>query len=122
MGRMVEEEDDEIYHEGVLLEREEAGDRLMEFWKGVLGNEYFNTEGVWSREMRDELMGIYEAEMERLWWDNEIDEFGNREIMPMAKPILTEGLLMDNLRKAGSGKVAGPSKLKNEMFGVIVRE
>ena len=76
----------------------------------MLGDEFFNTEGVWSNEIRDELMEKHEADRERLWWENEVDEFGGREIMPMAKPVLTEGVLLDILKDSGSGKAAGPSK------------
>ena len=42
--------------------------------------------------------------------------------MPMAKPVLIEDVLLDILRNTGSGKVAGPSKLKNEMFRAIAKE
>ena len=47
VGRTVEdEEEDEIYHEDKLMERGEAGERFIESWKDVLGEEFLNTEGV----------------------------------------------------------------------------
>ena len=108
LGRKVEkEEEDEIYHEGVLMERREAGDSFMECWKEVLGDEFFNPEGVWSEEIKNELLREHEEIRERLFWGDE-----RREIVPMNKPMLTGDELLDILRDSGVARLQDQQRLR----------